>query len=52
MTKELNLKWNQKITVNLDQFQSWEFNYNNKIYKLNIKEILRLLKLIKGDKLI
>ena len=34
--------------VDLDVLQHWEFKYGKKTYKLNVKELLRLLKEIKG----
>ena len=37
------------MNINLDQIKNWNFEYKKKIYRLDIKEILRLLELVKDD---
>ena len=36
-----------KIVIELDNLNEWEFKYKDKIYKLNMDEILRLMEIDK-----
>jgi len=51
MSEISELKKLNTIKVYLDQIKNWEFEYKGKIYKLNVKEVLRLLELVKGERL-
>jgi len=46
---EIKIENTNTVIVHLDQLKDWEFKYKGKIYKLNVEELLRLLKLIKNE---
>jgi len=47
--KDFEFPVSNTIRIDLDTLKNWEFSHKGKIYKLNVKELLRLLKLVKHE---
>ena len=45
---KINEETSHTVSIDLDTLKHWEFCYKEKIYKLNVEEVLRLLQIVKG----